>query len=60
MLAVKGLGGFHLAALAALEPAVAALRARKHREDRPFAVMAADRTRPRRPWGRPAPPRRGR
>ena len=39
VVAVKGLGGYHLAALAACEPAVAALRARKHREDKPFAVL---------------------
>jgi hydrogenase maturation protein HypF len=58
VVAVKGLGGYHLAADAASEPAVAALRARKHREDKPFAVMVADldgaralcwSTRPRRP-----------
>jgi hydrogenase maturation protein HypF len=42
ILAVKGLGGYHLAATAADEAAVAALRARKHREDKPFAVMAPD------------------
>ncbi|MEU9837053.1 carbamoyltransferase HypF [Streptosporangium sp. NPDC048047] len=42
VVAVKGLGGYHLAAVAACEPAVAALRARKRREDKPFAVMAAD------------------
>jgi hydrogenase maturation protein HypF len=42
VLAVKGLGGYHLAADAGCERAVAALRARKHREDKPFAVMAAD------------------
>ncbi len=42
IVAVKGLGGYHLAADAASEPAVAALRARKHREDKPFAVMVAD------------------
>ncbi|MFC7733811.1 carbamoyltransferase HypF [Actinomadura keratinilytica] len=42
VLAVKGLGGYHLAALAGHEEAVAALRARKHREDKPFAVMAPD------------------
>ncbi len=42
ILAVKGLGGYHLAVDAAAEPAVAALRRRKHREERPFAVMAAD------------------
>ncbi|MCW2725089.1 MAG: carbamoyltransferase HypF [Frankiales bacterium] len=42
VLAVKGLGGFHLAVLAADEAAVALLRRRKHREDRPFALMVAD------------------
>ena len=42
VLAVKGLGGYHLAADATCEEAVALLRARKHREDKPFAVMAAD------------------
>jgi hydrogenase maturation protein HypF len=42
VLAIKGIGGYHLAALAADEPAVAALRARKHREDKPFAVLAPD------------------
>ncbi len=41
VLAVKGLGGYHLAADAACEQAVAALRTRKYREDKPFAVMAA-------------------
>jgi hydrogenase maturation protein HypF len=42
VVAVKGLGGYHLAADSGSEPAVAALRARKHREDKPFAVMVAD------------------
>src|SRR3569833_1994759 len=42
VLAVKGLGGCHLAATAGDESAVAALRSRKHRADRPFAVLAAD------------------
>ncbi|MDQ1680091.1 MAG: hydrogenase maturation protein HypF [Frankiaceae bacterium] len=42
VVAVKGLGGYHLAADAHDETAIAALRARKHREDRPFAVMVAD------------------
>ncbi|HEV3069063.1 MAG TPA: carbamoyltransferase HypF [Streptosporangiaceae bacterium] len=41
VLAVKGLGGYHLAVDAGSEAAAAALRARKHREDKPFAVMAA-------------------
>jgi hydrogenase maturation protein HypF len=42
VVAVKGLGGYHLAADAQSEPAVAALRSRKHREEKPFAVMVAD------------------
>ena len=39
---MKGLGGYHLAVDASSEAAAAALRARKHREDKPFAVMVAD------------------
>ncbi|MFB9907841.1 carbamoyltransferase HypF [Allokutzneria oryzae] len=42
VLAVKGLGGFHLAVLAAHPSAAATLRARKHRADKPFALMVAD------------------
>ncbi|MEV0621490.1 carbamoyltransferase HypF [Nonomuraea sp. NPDC050404] len=42
VVAVKGLGGYHLAVAAHDEQAAAALRGRKHREDKPFAVMAAD------------------
>jgi hydrogenase maturation protein HypF len=42
VLAVKGLGGYHLAVDATSEPAAAALRDRKHREEKPFAVMVAD------------------
>ena len=42
VLAVKGLGGYHLAVDAGSETAAAALRARKHREDKPFALMAPD------------------
>jgi hydrogenase maturation protein HypF len=42
VVAVKGLGGYHLAARADDEAAVGALRGRKRREDRPFALMVAD------------------
>ena len=42
ILAVKGLGGYHLACRADDEAAVATLRSRKRREDRPFAVLVAD------------------
>jgi hydrogenase maturation protein HypF len=42
VVAIKGLGGYHLAVDAQQNQAVATLRGRKHREDRPFAVMVAD------------------
>jgi hydrogenase maturation protein HypF len=42
IVAVKGLGGYHLACASADDEAVTALRSRKHREDKPFALMAAD------------------
>ncbi len=42
IVAVKGIGGYHLACRAEDEHAVARLRERKHREERPFALMTAD------------------
>jgi hydrogenase maturation protein HypF len=42
VLAVKGLGGYHLAVDAGSQEAASVLRARKHREDKPFALMVAD------------------
>jgi hydrogenase maturation protein HypF len=40
IVAVKSIGGFHLVCDGADETAVSALRERKHREDRPFALLA--------------------
>ncbi len=42
ILAIKGLGGYHLAADAADSDAVMRLRRRKLREEKPFAVMSYD------------------
>ncbi len=42
IVAVKGLGGFHLACLFDDEETAARLRIRKRRDEKPFAVMCAD------------------
>lgn len=42
IIAIKGLGGFHLAVDAENDDAVSMLRKRKHREEKPLAIMSCD------------------
>jgi hydrogenase maturation protein HypF len=42
VLAIKGLGGFHLCVDAASDEAVKKLRSRKYREEKPLAIMVRD------------------
>ena len=42
IVAVKGLGGFHLACKIDREETLQKLRQRKHRDEKPFAIMCAD------------------
>ncbi|MGA7828193.1 MAG: carbamoyltransferase HypF [Geobacteraceae bacterium] len=44
ILAIKGLGGYHLAVDACNAEAVGELRSRKKRDEKPFAIMSADLT----------------
>ncbi len=42
IVAIKGIGGYHLCCSATSEAAVHRLRTRKHRDNKPFAVMVKD------------------
>ena len=44
LVAIKGIGGFHLACLGSSEHATAELRRRKGRDERPFALLVRDAT----------------
>lgn len=57
VVAVKGVGGYQLACDATDEAAVASLRARKRRPDKPLAVLVADEAAASR-WARPTPAER--
>lgn len=42
IIAIKGIGGYHIASLASDDSVVLELRRRKRRENKPFAIMAKD------------------
>src|SRR4051794_10223879 len=42
ILAIKGLGGYHLVCDAGADPVVQELRRRKHRDEKPLALMVRD------------------
>ena len=58
IVAVKGIGGYHLACDATNERRWRSFARRKHREDRPFALMVRRISRPRMSWSSSGPRRR--